>query len=176
MNKYDLTTVHNISDRTIFFDANILMYLFWSTGSSWEASYSTLYSKLSKINSSFAVHFVVVSEFVNRAIKTEYNKHLQSNNLISKNYSYKQYRNSSEGQETIQDVYTLVMSKIISKFEIIGKSFLTDDIQKMLVLDSLDFSDKAIVEICKSNNFVLLTNDSDFKDSDLDILSLNKRI
>lgn len=46
----------------------------------------------------------------------------------------------------------------------------------MLVLDELDFNDKAIVRICEENSLVLLTNDQDFKNSGLDILTGNPRI
>lgn len=39
-----------------------------------------------------------------------------------------------------------------------------------------DFVDKATVSICSENNLVLLTNDRDFKNSGLDILTGNPRI
>ena len=45
----------------------------------------------------------------------------------------------------------------------------------MLNVDSLDFNDKAIQSVCAKNNFVLLTNDIDYKETSLDILSANKK-
>jgi len=38
-----------------------------------------------------------------------------------------------------------------------------------LVVEELDFVDKATVSICAENSLVLLTNDKDFKNSGLDI-------
>ena len=46
----------------------------------------------------------------------------------------------------------------------------------MFIVDSLDFTDKAIERVCSENSFVLLTNDKDFKDSTIDILSCNRNL
>jgi len=45
MSKYDLTRVNELIDREIFFDANILLYLFWATG---KKDFETKYAKLLK--------------------------------------------------------------------------------------------------------------------------------
>jgi len=44
----------------------------------------------------------------------------------------------------------------------------------MCIINNLDFSDKAIVKICDKNQFVLLTNDLDFKNENIDILSCHR--
>ena len=36
-----------------------------------------------------------------------------------------------------------------------------------------DFNDQVITEICKSNGFTLITNDSDFKTQEIPILTAN---
>ena len=46
----------------------------------------------------------------------------------------------------------------------------------MLVVDTLDFNDKIIYDICKTYNLVLLTHDADFSKSDIDILSANPKL
>ena len=58
-------------------------------------------------------------------------------------------------------------------FSITDKHLTNKDFDKLLVVDSLDFNDKVIVETCKEFNLILLTHDSDFPSTDLDILSLN---
>ena len=41
------------------------------------------------------------------------------------------------------------------------------------MIDELDFVDKSTVSIFQENSFVLLTNDKDFRNSDIDILTGN---
>ncbi len=169
------TDIYKLKDKEVFFDANILIYLFWPTGShKFENHYAMVFSKLLKQENTLIIDFTTISEFINRAIKSEFEKY----KIDKKKYSlkFKEYRNSNIGQESIQDIYEIVKNDIFRRFEVAGKKFLKYDITKMLVLDFLDFGDKAILTICKENDYILLTNDSDFKDSEIDILSSNKDI
>lgn len=171
-NRYSISSINNIGQQKIFFDANILIYLFWVSGSSrWENQYATLYTNLNKRNKKFVVDFIVISEFVNRAIKLEYNSYLSSNNLILSELKYKEYRNSEAGQDALKDIYMVVQDEILKNFEIIEKSYSKNDLILMCNVDNLDFSDKAIIKICNENQFILLTNDLDFKNENIDILS-----
>jgi predicted nucleic acid-binding protein len=174
--RFRINDISQFKQRSIFFDANILLYLFWSTNLDWEKTYSSVYNSLIKNNCSMYVDFIVISEVVNRAIRIEYWKHLNINNLNGNRFKYKSYRNSDDGEKAISDVYNLIQEKILCDFQIIGKNFAKKDIIKFLNLNQLDFSDKAIELICRENNFVLLTNDSDFKNSDIDILSENYQL
>lgn len=58
----------------------------------------------------------------------------------------------------------------------IEKAFTKQDINNLLVVDELDFIDKTTEIICKEKNLVLITNDVDFKKSDIDIITENKKI
>jgi predicted nucleic acid-binding protein len=170
---YNSSEIHSLNKRQIFFDANILLYIFWPTGSGWTKPYSTIFNRLLKQKNEMAVDFIVISEVVNRAVRIEYEKHLQTNNTPKENLPFKKYRDSQDGQEALNDVYEIVKKNIVSKFSIAGKAFTKSDIENFLHIDSLDFSDKGIAAICKEHGFVLLTNDKDFADSDLEILTSN---
>ena len=89
---------------------------------------------------------------------------------------YKQFRDSRQGKTILSDIYNIVKDRILEDFCVVGKSFSEDDIRDFLIVDSLDFMDKGILDICKENNFVLLTNDKDYKNSDIDILTCNRQI
>jgi len=175
-NRYNLSNIADINDKKIFFDTNILLYLFWATGSSWEKTYANLYSRLNHQNNSYVIDFLVISEFINRAIKMEYQNYLDENGLTSKEYKYKDYRDSQDGKEALKDIYTIVSSEILDSFEVVEKAYSSDAISSMFIVDNLDFTDKAIEKICSENSFILLTNDRDFKDSRIDILSCNKNL
>ncbi len=99
-------------------------------------------------------------------------EHLKFNS----NQKFKDFRNSQDGKDVISDIFLIVQNDILSSFKIVGKSFNKSDIEGFLVVDQLDFVDKATVSICSENNMVLLTNDRDFKNSGLDILTGNPHI
>ncbi|MDR3302817.1 MAG: PIN domain-containing protein, partial [Treponema sp.] len=61
-------------------------------------------------------------------------------------------------------------------FSVIDKPFTNIEIRSLLTIDSLDFNDKIIADTCKTNKCLLITNDADFKDADIDILSVNKKL
>jgi predicted nucleic acid-binding protein len=177
--RYTTSNISSIKDRKIFLDANILIYLFGfgtPTRADWESQYATLYSNLNEQDNKFVVDYIVISEFVNRAIKIEYKNFLKSNNIQEKDFKYKSYRNSQDGQEALKDIYLTVKEDILNEFEVVEKSYSKSDLTMMCAVDILDFSDKAIVKICEENQFVLLTNDTDFKDINIDILSCHRGI
>ncbi len=109
-------------------------------------------------------------------MRLEHQKYLKSHGYTEKDQSYKDYRDTEDGRETLRDIYITVKEDILNRCTVIGKSFGIHDITDFLVVDELDFVDKAIVALCKENDLVLLTNDSDFKHSGLDILTGNPHI
>jgi len=72
--RYNLTEIYRLNKRRIFFDANILIYLFWPTNSYWERQYSTIYNRLLQQKNDMIADFIVISEVINRAIRIEYKK------------------------------------------------------------------------------------------------------
>jgi predicted nucleic acid-binding protein len=174
--RFRITDIEHFSERNIFFDTNILLYLFWPIQPYWETRYESVYNVLLKNNCSMYIDFTVISEFVNKAISIEYGIYLAINKLDRQSFTYKRFRNSVDGQQCIADVYSLVKTIILYDFQITGKYFDEKDINQFLSLNQLDFSDKAIESLCQEHGFVLLTNDRDFQNSNIDILSENKKL
>lgn len=172
--KYSIHDISILQNRKVFFDANVLIYLFWPSGSyNWEKDYSSVYAKLLRQKNELFVDFIVISEIINRAIRLEYDKYLATNNISKFNHSFKKYRNSADGQTALSDIYLIVETNILNSFTIIGKTFTKNEIRSFLITDNLDIADKGIVKICKENTCILLTNDVDFKTSDIEILTSN---
>jgi predicted nucleic acid-binding protein len=167
---YKLQDYAHLSGKDIFVDANVLIYLFWATGQhSFESNYARVFRNLLRQGNKLYVDFLVISEVVNRVLRIEHQK-------LNSNQKFKEFRNSQEGKDVISDIYLIVQNDILSSFKIIGKSFDKIDIEGFLIVDQLDFVDKATVSVCTENNLVLLTNDRDFKNSGLDILTGNPHI
>ncbi len=102
--RYRITDIDKLKDRAVFFDANVLIYLFWpNPQQTWQQKYSLIYGRLLKQKNPLVVNISVLS-------------------------------------------------------------------------DSLDFGDKIITLQCKEKQYILLTNDNDFLQSDIDILSVNSKI
>jgi predicted nucleic acid-binding protein len=168
--RFDKNKISEIQNRNIFVDANVLIYLNWTTGSEkYEIDYSVVYHKLIKQRNKLFVDFLVISEVVNRILRIEHKKQ-------NPDVPFKQFRDSEQGQSALSDIYKIIENQILEDFNIVGKSFSEDDIKGFLNVDNLDFMDKGILRICQENNFVLLTNDKDYKNSDIDILTCNKQI
>lgn len=174
--KYSTQNISAVINRKVFFDANILIYIFWPSGAQhWENIYSTTFAKLSRQGNEMLVDFIVISEIVNRAIRLEHEKFLIANKLNRNNLPFKKYRNSNEGKTALADIYLMIETDILSSFTIVGKSFTKQEINSFLTVDSLDFGDKGILLTCQENTCILLTNDIDYKTSDIDILTSNTK-
>ena len=158
-------------------DANVLIYLFWPTGQyDYEQHYARVFRNLLRQGNNLFVDFLIISEIVNKVIRIEYKNHLRTNSLTEFQLKYKDYRNSQDGKDTLNDIYIIIENNILIRFKIVGKVFTERDIKNFLVVDELDFVDKATVSLCKENALVLLTNDRDFKNADLDILTGNPNV
>ena len=168
--RYNLREANQIKEQGVFFDANVLIYLFWPTGQyHYEANYASAYATLRRQKTALFVDFLVVSEVINRVLRFEYGK-------CESSIAYKMFRNSPEGLSAAEDIFAIVKDSILDKFYVIGQTFGKQDIAQFLIADELDLMDKAILAICENHNFVLFTNDQDFKDSQVDILSGNPKI
>jgi predicted nucleic acid-binding protein len=175
--KYPLTSISKIVGRRVFFDANVLIYIFWPSGAyDKEKSYSAAFGELLRQKNELVVDFIVLSEIVNRIHRLEYDKYLASNRLSRDTFVYKKYRDSTEGQASLADIYLMLDVNILSIFKVVGKAFSKADIQSLLTTDSLDFADKGILMTCQENACILITNDADYKAADVEILSSNLKI
>lgn len=175
--KYSTQNILDVQSRKIFFDANVLIYIFWPSGAYyWEGFYSQVFNRLMRQSNELCVDFIVISEIINRTHRLEYDKYLRANTISKSNLTFKQYSNSEEGRLSLSDIFLMVETNILETFTIIGKSFSKAEIQSLLTLDPLGFGDKGILLTCQENCCVLLTNDIDFKTSNIDILTANPSI
>jgi predicted nucleic acid-binding protein len=168
--KYRLQDIYQLRDRNIFVDANVLIYLFWPSGSYlWEQHYARAMRNIIKQGNSLFIDFFVISEIINRVLRIEHAK-------LQPHTKFKDFRDSQEGKDALADIYLIVKHDILSRFTIVGKIYNKQEFENLLVVDELDFVDKSTVKICKENSLVLLTNDKDFKNTDLEILTGNPNI
>lgn len=169
--RYTASNIPILKNRTVFFDANSLIYIFWPTTPDSKAAndYGSILATLMKNNVNLAINEIVLSEIINRVLRTEFNK----TNLPKE--KFKDFRDSAEGKSVQEDIYKIIKNRILNIFQITNESFSREDFSSMLTTSKLDFNDKLIELLCKKKNMLLLTHDFDFASSDVDILSANRK-
>lgn len=164
---------HNFaSTDNLFLDANIWLYLFGLHKPTEPAVqiYSNVFNRILNAQSKIYIDVLVVSEFINTYARRKWR-------LISPHlYPFKVFRNSSDFKFVAQDIAAEV-KQIMKHCSRVESCFTTLDIGNLLTnydTGNFDFNDQVITEICKSNGFTLITNDSDFKTQEIPILTANQ--
>ncbi len=170
--RYSASSIPSLKNRTVFFDANSLIYIFWPTSPDSQAAtdYGSMMATLIKNGATLVVNETVISEIINRVMRLEFNK----SNMPKD--QFKEYRDSPDGQSVQEDIYEIIKNRILSKFQITNELFSKDELGAILTVTTLDFNDKLIELLCKKKGMILLTHDHDFSSSDVDILSANSKL
>ena len=163
-----------IKNRGILFDTNILMYVYFASSSMgrWPTIYGIIYKKLLMSTNLLLVDYNILSEVVNRELRT---CHASFEIYNKTKIEYKKWRNSPNGKYAEKRTYSIIKS-ILTNFTVDGKRYGLEDINNMLIPSNQDFTDKAIINLCKEKKYILFTNDHDFSGEDLEILSENYMI
>ena len=171
--------IPSFKNKKIFFDANIWIYIFCELANSnifFVRKYSKAFSSLLKSKNTIFTDLTIMSEFVNRYLRIAFTNYKNANNLSQFDYK-RDYRKTDDFKEAWKTVCSIVNMKILSKSEIINFEYDKNSLKELLNIDETktDFNDNHIVKICKTNDMYLLTNDSDFKNTNIKIISENKK-
>jgi len=164
--RYSIRQIEEIKHRKLFFDTNVLLFIYGNARSHHPhaGNYGKLLAKILVYRMNSHVNEIVLSEFYYASLKHE---------REASNFQFvKDFRNSEAGILSRETIFSRI-ADILKRFTFVPYNLMPDDIVALLKIDSLDFNDKLIVETCRKNNFVLVTDDADFKDAPVDILSVN---
>ena len=170
--RYTASNISSLKGRTVFFDANSLIYIYWPTSPDAEEAtdYGSIMASLMKNNVTLVINEIVLSEVINRVLRFEFYK------SDFPKEQFKEFRDSEEGKAVQNDIYEIIRNRILTRFKITSESFSKEELYSLLIVTKLDYNDKLIELCCKKNNMILLTHDSDFSSSDIDILSANRKL
>lgn len=168
---------NSIQNKPLFFDANVLLYLFGGvTYPKWAVDgYSRIFKQCLKADNTLYLDVIILSEFVNRFLRIEYDKYLKTNQPAQHDIKFKDFRSTIKGIEASEDIELIVKDTILRRFTMVGKLFNEADICN-IDFKNTDFNDELIIQICKENQCVLVTNDADFSGADIDILTINNKL
>ena len=164
-------------DDCIFFDANIWLAIYGPSPDHWaQAPCSSLFYELIKNNIDIYINSLIISEVINAWARLEFNQ--QRIELGFKSTEFKKYRETSEFEDVAEDI-SINMEKILrwsKRFDSSLESIDMNDIISKYRSGAYDFNDIIYGNICKTNNFILVTNDGDFCVTDINILTANKKL
>ena len=162
------------SDEKFFLDTNVWLSVYGPVPfqRSRASIYSTAWRNIRSANCNVYADVVVISEFIYRYLQ------LERKQSPDPKENLKIFRKTDAFTAIANDI-TLNTKRILKSCVRIGSCF--EDIDMNLLLQEfedgkIDFNDIVIEEICKRNEITLITDDRDFKDIEINILTANNRL
>lgn len=162
----DISNIYKINKNDkVFIDTNILIFLFspdFVSSKKYQIDkYSTIYGKLIENNCELFINSHVVSEFINKCLRIDFEKNFQDE---KRTQDFKiDYRESARYKETL-----FLVLKQLKKFINVNVSQLDDDFMNFSIFDEYkdneksDFNDLIIAKNIISKDLKLLSDDGDF--------------
>lgn len=160
------------SSDQLLLDTNIWLLLYGPTPNNPRVSiYSQAFKKILEAKCQIFIDPLIVSEFINRYARIQ-------QRVIAPTKQFKDFRNSNEFKEvacSIADDTSRVLDyciQIDSGFETIDMNNLLQEYRE----GKSDFNDQIVTALCNNKSLILLTDDGDFKDQNLEILTANPKL
>ena len=164
--RYGIHQIGEVKDRKVFFDTNVLLLIFHEDfrNDPRNGKYIKLFIGILARRMEIFVKEIVLSEFYSFALKREREK--------SNFPSVKAFRDSEAGIEAREEIFGY-MKAMLQQLNYIPSNLSLTEMTNQFTVDSLDYNDKLIAETCRKNDFVLVTDDADYMDTEIDVLSAN---
>lgn len=137
--------------------------------------YSEAFEKAQRHKCQLVIDPIIVSELVNVYLNNE----MKVYNRMHPEYPIKRVKDFRKTAEypSVVKVITITVKKIMKQCQLLPPVF---ELEKILNCGierfgqhCLDFNDSLIVELCKKNRLTLVTDDGDFRNTDIEILTAN---
>ncbi len=170
----DISSYSFSEDDGFFLDANIWLSVYGPIA--YRRSRTLIYANairdIRKIGCFIFIDVLILSEFINTYARWEY----KQSSLRRKRF--KNFRKNNAFVPIAKDI-AVNAKRIIKQCRCYDSNFASIDIEALLTefeKGNLDFNDQVFSELCKDKKLILVTDDSDFKDSGLTILTANSRL
>jgi len=173
---YDLSSYSFSSNEQVLVDTNVWLYLFPAPGNprhNFAKQYSVAFANLVSAQAQPVLDPMVLSEYLNRYVRIEWEGNFKTTYL-----KFKDFRNSHDFSSVASSAETFAKG-ILSFCQI--HSVPANELDLNLALadfssGNVDFNDALLVDICKKKNIKLMTNDGDFQDGGIEVLTTNPRL
>lgn len=159
------------SHERFFLDANVWLSIYGPIArrSTRSAIYSRALASIRKVGCPIYLDVLIISEFINAFARMEYKQSAVSN------LSFKAFRKTPDFKPIAKDIAQNA-KRIVNQCQCCETELTKADIDALLnefELGNSDFNDQMITEICREKGLRLVTDDGDFKDAGLSILTAN---
>lgn len=173
---YDLASYSFSLGEQILIDTNVWLYLFPAPGNPQQRfarQYSSAFSQLVKAQAEPVLDPMVLSEYLNRYCRIEWEGHFKAQ--YPKFKHFRQSRDFPAVASAAQSFATRILN--FCQIHTISANEL-DLIQALadFAAGQTDFNDALLVDICKKRNLKLMTNDADFQRGGIEVLTTNPRL
>lgn len=162
------------TDR-LFFDANIWLLIVGTFTPPLDhrvKTYSNALKRARDAGARIEIDAIVMGEFINRCLRDEYNLLYGIGEVRS---DFKSYRASATYAASVRAV-SAAAQQILTYCHPVEEAFAHCDLTALLTqfgAGQSDWSDELIIALCQARDLTLVTDDSDFLDSGLRILTRN---
>lgn len=162
--------------ETLFVDTNIWLYIYAPQAPrDWKPRiYSKALSKILAAKSQIFIDVLVLSEFINRYARLDFNLRRIAGLAVD----FKEYRKSPDFKPVAKDI-EISVRHVLKHCQRTESGFSACDIESLLAKfgeGESDFNDQLMVDLCRGKGFKLITHDQDFKDCGLTVLTANGRL
>ena len=162
----------------LLFDTNIWFFIYGpqKPKDSKVSIYSNALKHILAANSQIYIDTLIISEFINTYSRREF-QIIQE--IKNKPYTdFKSFRKSKDFTDISKKISETV-KQILKNCRLTKIEFELDDMVRLLTeyaIGNSDFNDQIIVDICRKNKLKLVTDDGDFKNADISIVTANQSL
>ena len=172
----DVESYNFTSNDELFLDTNIWFFIFGPLGREEQSNYkrdiyASAFQRILKAESRIYINALVASEFINSYVRWEWKWNKED-------IPFKRFRNSDAFRSIAHEV-SVSMKKVLnhcirteSRFNDMDAGRLLDEFAQ----GRIDFNDQIIREVCKKSKLKLMTDDRDFANQGIPLLTANKRL
>lgn len=157
------------------FDTNVWLAIDGGIIDERMAPYSDFYSQARKTDNKVIVNDVILGEFFNRACRMQYEL-CYPEDLSRRNFKIVRSKPEfAEFMDSVRDTCLNMLEDCVYEPAFIQQSDLAS-LLKEAGTGTIDFSDIAVREHCRRNNYAIVSHDADFANCGLDLITANPRV
>lgn len=173
---HNLATYTFSNGEQLLLDANVWLFLFPAPSgkpSTFAAGYSSAFKNMLVAGANLALDALVLSEYLNRYCRIEWSA------LHKTAYpDFKKFRQSAD-YATVGQGAAVYARNILKHCKRHDHPFSVSDVTQVLAdfeAGTCDFNDGLYVETCRKNKWKFVTNDGDFTNGGIEVLTSNPRL
>lgn len=172
---YDARDGCGFSERKLLFDTNIWIAIDGVDPRPVSGVYSDYYSSVLKSDNEIVVNDYIISEFFNRVCRLNYKMYFPEDDKMR---HFKINRKGADFRDVIESVRDSCLNMIDDCFyePAVGVETPLMELLDVAGTGELDFTDVIILNQCKKNGYVLVTDDFDYHNCGLDIVTANRNM